>query len=88
MIVFTDANYSGSLSTSKIVTKRYILYVGRALHPPQSEITAVRKLMQDSVRDFSTSMLKRVQSVCHKTCKENEGHSVDKEWYARGKEAH
>ena len=44
--------------------------------------------MRDSVRDFSTSMLKRVQGVCHKTCKENEGHSVDKEWYAWGKEAH
>ena len=64
---------------SKIVTKRYILYVGRALHPPQSEITAMCKLMQDSVRDFSTSMLKRVQGVCHKTCKENKGDSVDKE---------
>ena len=37
LIVFTDANYSGSLPTFKISKKSFILYVGRVLHPPQSK---------------------------------------------------
>ena len=60
MIVFTDKICSGSLSTSKIVTKRYILYVGRVLHRPQSEIIIVRKLMQGSVNDFSIFIVKNI----------------------------
>ena len=55
MIVFTDANYSGSLPTSKIVTKSYILHVRRVLHPSLSEMHVTHNLMQDSVRDFSIS---------------------------------
>ena len=59
LIVLKNENYSGSLSTSKIFTKRYILYVGRVLHLPQKEIAAMRKLMQGSVRNFPISIMKK-----------------------------
>ena len=48
----------GSLSTFKIVTKSYILYVHRVLHQPLSEIPVMRNLMQVSERGFSISIVK------------------------------
>ena len=71
----------------KIVTRSYILYVGRVLHPPQSKTTAMCKLMQGNIRDFSISTLKniplkKITVVFHKKNNEIQGHSVDKERYA------
>ena len=50
----------GSLSTFKIVTKSYILYVHRVLHQPLSEIPVMRNLMQVSERGFSISIVKNL----------------------------
>ena len=61
MIVFADSNYLGSLPTSNIVIKSYILHVRRVQHPPLNEIHVTRNLMQDSRRDFSIS---NVNIVC------------------------
>ena len=59
LIVFTDENYSGLLPASKIVTKSYILYVCRVLHPP-SKITVTGNSMQGSIRDFFISNVKNI----------------------------
>ena len=68
MIVFTDTNYSGSLLASKIVTKSYILYVRRVLHPPLSKIPVTRILMQGSIRDFFISNVKNIPQNKTITC--------------------
>ena len=94
MIVFTDANYSGSLPTFKIVTKNYIFNIRRVLHPSLTEIPVTHNLMQVSVRDFSISNVKNIPQsktilvVCCKKNKESQGHSVDKEQYAMEKKAY
>ena len=76
----------------KIVTKNYMLYVGRVLHPPLSRITVMPNLMQGSVRDFSISLVKTIPQNKILWCvvkknKENQGHSVDKQQYAMGGES-
>ena len=62
MIVFADSNYLGSLPTSNIVIKSYILHVRRVQHPPLNEIHVTHNLMQDSRRDFSISNMNIVRT--------------------------
>ena len=50
-----------SLPTSKIVTRSYILYVGRVMYPFVNEITVTVNLLQGGVRDFSISIMKSIR---------------------------